>query len=81
MREFFSFDTMIIPKIVPIIYWLLLAGVLFSGLGYIFSSFSLTGLLVGLLTMAIGALVARVWCELTIVLFKINDNIKKLAGH
>jgi hypothetical protein len=42
-----------------------------------FSSGSFLG---GLLVMAGGMLGARVWCELLKVLFRINENIQKIAS-
>ncbi len=38
-------------------------------------------LLSGLFTLIAGAIGVRVWCELLIVVFKINDNLQKLANR
>ncbi len=75
MRDIFFFDSMLTPKIITIVYWILLFAVVVSGIGSMFAGKFLWGLvdLVG------GAVGARIWCELLIVLFKINDNIKQLA--
>jgi hypothetical protein len=35
--------------------------------------------LMGVIITVAGAVGARIWCELLIVLFKIHENIKKLA--
>lgn len=82
MKEFFLFNEMITPRIITFIYWLLLLAALGGGLsvmsggmgGFTFGSF-----LQGLATMAFGALGARIWSELLIVLFKINDNLRAMA--
>lgn len=87
MRELFHFDTMLTPKIITIIYWLLLAGVVISGLGAMFTSgpmhagpaFTFASFLTGLLVIVFGAIGARVWCELLIVIFKIHENLKRVA--
>jgi len=75
MRDILFFDAMLTPKIITFVYWLMLAGVVLGGLGTIFSGAILSGIgvLVG------GAVGVRIWCELLIVLFKVNDNIKALA--
>ena len=80
MRQILFFDSMLIPKIITFIYWLLLAGVALFGLGVIFKGgFGLGAIFMGILVMAAGAVGARIYCELLIVLFKIHENIKKLA--
>ncbi|MFA5592513.1 MAG: DUF4282 domain-containing protein [Micavibrio sp.] len=76
VRSVFFFDSMITPKIITILYWLFLAGVVISALGIMFGSF-----IAGLLTLVFGAIGARIWCELMMVLFKINENIQKIADR
>lgn len=77
MKDVLFFDSMLTPKIITVVYWLMLLGVVFAGFG------ALLGIDGGLIT-AIGiwvggAIGVRIWCEMLIVLFKINDNLKKLA--
>ena len=79
MRDLLYFDSMVSPKIITFVYWLLLLGVAIAGLGMIFSGTGIMGVLGGLLTIALGALVIRIYCELLIVLFKIHENLKKVA--
>lgn len=77
MKDILFFDTMVTPKIITVIYWLLLVGVVFSGLGAMFMGqggfFAGIGILIG------GAVGVRIWCEMLIVLFKINSNLQKIA--
>ncbi|MCS6973086.1 MAG: DUF4282 domain-containing protein [Cyclobacteriaceae bacterium] len=83
-NKIFFFDSMLTPKIITFIYWLLLLGVVGYGLSTMFGGyggFTFQKFLMGLLTIAGGALAARVWCELLIVIFKINENIQKLRGN
>ena len=79
MNDLLYFDTMVTPKIITVVYWLLLIGVAIAGLGMIFSGTGIMGVLGGLLTIVLGALVVRIYCELLIVLFKIYENLKKIA--
>ncbi|SFR54598.1 DUF4282 domain-containing protein [Thiomicrospira sp. ALE5] len=74
-RSIFFFDAMLVPKIITGLYWLLLAGVVISGLGMMIAG-SFFG---GLMLILFGAVGVRIWCELLIVLFKINDHLKKMA--
>ena len=78
-RNVFFLDEMLTPKIITLIYWLLLFAAVISGLGMMFSGMSFTGFIGGLLAIVLGAVFARIWCELLIVLFKIHENIKKIA--
>jgi hypothetical protein len=82
MRNVFYFDAMLTPKIITFVYWLLLLFVAVSGLATIFGGFG--GVTFGKFLMGIGMIVggalgARIWCELMIILFKIHENIKKMA--
>ena len=79
IKDLFFFDAMLTPKLITLIYWLLLLVAVISGLGIMFSGISFTGFIGGLFTIILGAVFARIWCELLIVLFKINDNIRRLA--
>ena len=75
MKDVFFFDSMLTPKIITFIYWGMLLFVLVGGLGSIFSG----GVIAGLGILIGGAVGSRIWCELLIVLFKINENIKGMA--
>lgn len=74
-------DTMITPKITTIIYWILLLGCLGYGLSYIFGGyggFTFTKFITGIFIIALSAVGVRIWCELLIIIFKINENLKNL---
>lgn len=74
-KDLFFFNRMLTPSIITIVYWLLLIFVVLSGLGMMFTQSFLGGL--GILIF--GTIGVRIWCELLIVLFKINDNLKVVA--
>jgi hypothetical protein len=74
-------DTMITPKIITIIYWVLLLGCLGYGLSYIFGGyegFTFTKFITGIIIITLSAVGVRIWCELLIIIFKINENLKNL---
>jgi hypothetical protein len=68
---------MLTPKIITFVYWLLLLFAVVSGLGTMFGGYG--DFLMGLGIIVGGGVGARIWCELLIVLFKIHENIKKIA--
>jgi len=80
-RVIFFFDSMLTPKIITLVYWLLLAVALVGGIGSMFAFRGVTfaSFMTGLGIIAGGALAARIWCELLMVLFKINEHTKTMA--
>lgn len=75
---------MLTPKLVTFLYWLLLIGCFISGFIFMFSGYGgLTAekLFTGLLTIIGGSITARLWCELMIVIFKINDNLQAIKDQ
>lgn len=76
-RSIFFFDTMLTPKIITLVYWLLLAASVIGGITFMFGPFG--GFFKGLGIIILGVLGSRIYCELLIVLFKINENIQALV--
>jgi hypothetical protein len=74
IRDVFFFDKMLTPTVIVVIYWIILIGTVIGGLVVMFSQ-SFFG---GLLTIVFGLLFARIWCELLIVLFKMNDALQEI---
>ena len=79
MKDIFFFDSMLTPKIITFVYWLMLVACLVSGLGSMFSEYG-GGIFAGLGIIVGGAIGSRIWCELLIVLFKIHENLQKIAN-
>lgn len=78
MKDLLFFDKMITPKIINLVYWLMLASTLITGISAMFSHYG-GGFLAGVFILISGVLGARIFCELLIVLFKINENMQKIA--
>jgi len=74
IRDVLFFDKMLTPTVIAVVYWLALIGVVVGGIVVMISQ-SFFG---GLLTIVFGALFARIWCELVIVLFKVNDALQEI---
>ncbi len=83
VRNLFYFDAMLTPKVITVVYWLLLLGFLIAGLGMLFYTgfqyMSFGRFMRALGTTIGGAILARIWCELMIVLFKLNENVQRLV--
>lgn len=77
VRSIFYFDSMLIPKLITAAYWLGLVCILFGAIGMMAES----GVVEGIAVLLIGPIILRFWCELMIVVFKINENIQKIADR
>jgi urea transporter len=79
MKEIFYFDSMLTPKIITVVYWFLLLSALIAGVSAMF--FGENSSFLGGLVVVIGGLIfSRIWCELLIVLFKINENLQSIVN-
>jgi len=84
IRDVLFFDAMLTPKVVTLVYWLLLVAAVIAGLGTMFYmgfQYVTFGTFVRGIAITIGgAIGARIWCELVIVLFKLNENVQRIAN-
>jgi hypothetical protein len=84
IRDVLFFDAMLTPKVVTLVYWLLLITAVIVGLGSMFylgfQYMSFGAFVRGLAITIGGAIGARIWCELVIVLFKLNENVQRIAS-
>lgn len=88
MDNFFSkfagFDKMITPVIIKILFWIGVGLSVIFGLTLIVTgAFSPWGgglqVLSGILTLVVGPILVRVYCELLIVIFKMHEALQKIA--
>jgi hypothetical protein len=77
MREYLHFDSMFTPRIITVVYWILLFVVVVMGARAMMKD--MDGMVIGLLFIPVGFLAVRITCELLILAFKIHENVKKLA--
>lgn len=83
MKDVLNFDNMLTPKIITFVYWLLLLGAVVGGLSAMFGGYgglTLGKFITGLFYAVAGAVGARIWCELLIVLFKINEALQEIRN-
>ena len=74
-KELLSFETLITPKVITVLYWLALAAIVIAGV----IAMLLRGFFPGLLFIVIAAIVTRISFERTIVAFKSNEYLKQIA--
>ena len=71
----FYLENLVTPKIITLLYWILLFGIITKGLGDIFLEDDFWR---GLVWVIGGPLATRVACELVVIVFHINDNLHKI---
>jgi Domain of unknown function (DUF4282) len=79
MGEFLRFETMITPAVIQILFWIAVAIVVIAGFVELFHGGF--GIITGLLTIILGPIVARIYCELVIVFFRINDHVRAVEAN
>jgi hypothetical protein len=83
MRELLFFDKMVTPSIITIVFWLLLIVAVFTGLGAIFGQpggVTFMSFISGIFLIVAGCIGARIWCELLIVLFRMNEALQEMRN-
>ena len=82
MKDFLRFKKMITPVIIPILFWIgtiicVIAGIVFIAMGAInnFGPNSGEMVLMGFFYLFLGPIAVRVYCELLIILFSVNDKL------
>ncbi|HHY21208.1 MAG TPA: DUF4282 domain-containing protein [Bacilli bacterium] len=85
MQKYISFDRMITPTIIKIIFWIAIVFSVITGLGMIVSGLSSyygsgAQVFMGIVTIVVGPLLARVYCELLIVIFKMQESLTDIRS-
>lgn len=82
---FFTFDKMITPSIIKIVFYLGIIASIISGLAMIFSGINAyygggVQVFTGILTIVFMPIVVRIYCELLIVIFKIHESLIEIKN-
>ncbi len=76
MNDYLTFKRMITPLIIQFLFWLLVFITVISAIVTMFT----TSFLTGLMFLLLGPLAARLWCEMIVVLFSINDTLTDIRN-
>lgn len=76
-KDVLFFDKMLTPQVITVVYWVLLVVVVIGGIGTMF----VQSFIAGIIGIILGLLFARIWCELLIVLFKMNDALQAIRNR
>jgi len=75
-KDYLTFKKMITPTIIQILFWVLVAAVVIAGL---IAMTQRGGFLSGLLMVILGPILVRVYMEIIMVMFKINEAVQTIA--
>ena len=80
MGDFLRFETMITPVLIQVIFWLAVLASLVIGIMAIVSGEQF-GVLVGIAIIIFGPIVARIYAEILIVVFRINEHLRQIQHN
>lgn len=80
LSSFLSFEHMLAPIFIRVLYVLGILACIFFGVGAIFRGGGLVGLVGGLLAMIVGVFFVRIGCEGLIVAFQINETLSDIRA-
>ena len=81
MGDFLKFETMITPFIIQAIFWIAVVILIIAGIAQIVVSEGGAGIATGLATIILGPILARIYCEVVIVFFRINDHLRAIQHN
>ncbi|MFW5999771.1 MAG: DUF4282 domain-containing protein [Halanaerobiaceae bacterium] len=87
IEKIINFDKMITPSIIKILFWIGIAVSIIGGLIMIVQGATAEyggggiQVLIGIFTLILGPISTRIYCELLIVMFKINDKLSKIEEN
>lgn len=81
MGDFLRFETMITPFVIQAVFWIAVVVLIIAGIIQIAAADGGVGVATGLATIILGPLLARIYCEIVIVLFRVNDHLRAIQHN
>ena len=84
MEDFLKFRKMITPVIIQVLFWVGVAIAVIGALGMMVVGVTSNGqgimVLVGLVMLVVGPVVVRIYCELLILFFRMNETLTEIKN-
>jgi hypothetical protein len=80
MGDWLTFDKMITPVVIQIIFWIAAVVIVIAGIVGLFSG-GFMGFVTGVLTIVLGPIFVRIYCEIIIVFFRILENLREINAN
>lgn len=86
MGKLFNFDKMITPIMIKLFFWIgvlvaIVSGFFMIGYGIIAQNGSFMQVVIGIISLFIGPLIIRIYCEMLIVLFKMQESLVQIRDY
>jgi len=83
VNDFLAFRTMVTPVIIQIIFWIGVALCIIFGFATIFigSQYGGASPVMGFLIIILGPVVVRIYCEILIIFFRINETLTEIKHN
>ncbi len=86
MRKLLLLETLVTPQIITVVYWIALVMIVVGGISVMFSggaggTVTASSFMQGAGGIVFGVIAARVYCELTVIFFRINEGIQHLRDR
>lgn len=81
MNDFITFRRMLTPILIQIVYWLATVGVVIAGLISLAVGEDAAGRLGGVAMLILGPLAVRVYCEILMVVFGMNETLSEIRRN
>ena len=75
MKDFLTFKKMVTPLLVQILFWIAIVVDVITGIVMVATGELGTDIASGILVIVLGPLLIRIYAELAIVLFRINESL------
>lgn len=84
--DFLSFRRMITPLIIQVLFWIgvvvsVIAGLIMIVAGAVDDYGGGEQVLIGLTVFVLGPIVVRIWCELLILFFRMNETLTEIKNN
>ncbi len=80
MGDWLTFDKMITPVVIQIIFWIAAVVIVIAGIVGLFSG-GFMGFVTVVLTIVLGPIFVRIYCEIIIVFFRILENLREINAN
>ncbi len=78
MGEFLTFRKFITPVVIQIIFWIGVALSIIGGIYFMATAPGAGAILMGLLTIVLGPIFVRIYCEVLIIFFRMHDRMASI---
>lgn len=79
MRKFLTFDEMIAPAVITVVYWIVIALIIIGLIGSIFGGFR--SFVLGIVGAVVALILWRVYCEIILIFFRIHAQLDEIVRN